>query len=56
MPVILLVGNKKDKSQEREIEKFDAERVRVIQPYKLDRLSFNSWMKNYIGYCSSGSS
>ena len=29
MPVILLVGNKKDKSQEREVEKFDAESVRM---------------------------
>ena len=27
MPVILLVGNKKDKVQEREVEKFDAESV-----------------------------
>ena len=39
MPVILLVGNKKDKSQEREVEKFDAERVRVIQPHKLKTLN-----------------
>ena len=33
MPVILLVGNKKDKVQEREVEKFDAERVKVTSMY-----------------------
>jgi len=29
----MLVGNKKDKSEEREVEKFDAETVKIIQSY-----------------------
>ena len=29
MPVILLVGNKRDKDHEREVERFDAETVRA---------------------------
>lgn len=28
MPIIMLVGNKKDKDNEREVERFDAETVR----------------------------
>ena len=35
MPVILLVGNKKDKAQEREVEKFDAERVNFTPVYDI---------------------